>query len=297
MKDKAIEFGKFSEIVPGIFTMKIPFGAVWTTVILVKGDELVLIDSGPDSEKAGSFIMPALAEIKINPKEIKLLLNTHCHGDHIGGHFRFCEITGVPAAVFRQAEEKITDPLKYSKKIRARFPGNSPEAPAGLRGVVPARLLDERETAAGRLKLFHTPGHDTDSLCWFDEKTGTLLSGDSVQGSGALGNALAFYQDLRAYQTSLELLQKLNAENLAASHYYRPFGELASGKKAVKDYLQASLESIDRYDAFIKTQSPCDVEQMTLRLIEHEAQQKPPFLFLEMYTVSEHMKSLKKLHS
>jgi len=292
MKENKVEYGIFGEIVPGIFTLKIPFGTVWTTVILVKGDELVLLDSGPESEKVDSFLMPALEKINIKATEIKYLLNTHCHGDHIAGHFRFCQITGVPAAVFRDARDKITDPLKYSKLIRAVFPADSPEAPSGMRGVNPSRLLDENEKVAGRLRLIHTPGHDTDALCWFDEKTGTIISGDTIQGSGALGNALAFYQDLPAYKKSIEKLQTLNAENIIASHHYRPFGELATGKTAVKNYLQASLDSVERYSAFLKTQPPCDIREMTSRLIAHENQQNPPYLFLEMFTVREHLKAL-----
>ena len=285
----------FRELLPDIYVQRIPFGAAWTTVILVKGDESVLIDSGPDSEKVGHFLLPALEEIKVKPQEIRWLLNTHCHGDHIGGHRRFCEMSGVPAAVFQEAEDKIRDPLKYSKLIRARFPTESPKAPAGLQGVVPSRLLDDRELVAGRLRLFHTPGHDSDALCWLDEKTGTLISGDSVQGSGALGNALAFYQDLPSYQNSLKLLQTLDADNLLASHFYRPYGELAVGKTAVHDYLQNSLNSIDRYSAFIDDQSSGDIKETTLRLIEHEAENRPPFLFLEMYTVSEHIKKKNNL--
>ena len=284
------DYGVFNEVIPDIYVMKIPFGSVWSSAILVKGDELVLIDSGPDSGKVDGFLMPALAEIKIRPEDIRWLLNTHCHGDHIGGHYRFCEISGAPVAVIKAAEDKMNNPLKYSKLIRSRFPEDSPEAPAGFRGVIPSRLLDDRELVAGRLRLYHTPGHDTDSLCWLDEKTGTLISGDSVQGSGALGNALAFYQDLPAYQNSLRILKTLNAENLLASHYYRPLGEKAIGKAGVNDYLEASLDSIDRYSDFIASRPPCDIKEMTLRLIEREKQTKPDFLFLEMFTVSEHMK-------
>ena len=75
----------FEEVLPDIYLLKVPFGPVWTGIILVKGEKNILIDSSHlEPEK---YLIPALADLGIKPGDISWLLNTHVHGDHIGGHY------------------------------------------------------------------------------------------------------------------------------------------------------------------------------------------------------------------
>lgn len=291
----------FEEIVPGIKLLRTPFGAFWSGVVLVRGEtpeETVLIDSGANRETVDECLIPALQEEKLPLSQIGWLACTHCHGDHVGGHYRLKELADIPTAAFEGSADKLRDPMKYSRLIRSVFPSDSPAPPKVLRGVEPDRLLKDGELLAGRLRLIWTPGHDTDTVCWLDEKTGTLISGDSIQGSGADGAGLAFYQDLPAYQKSLKRLMSLGASNLLAAHFYAPEGAAALGREAATVYLQASADAVERYRRYLTdllSQNPqMGAKALARRMIRAEERQEPEYLFLELYTVRAHLRVLQE---
>ena len=291
----------FEEIVPGIKLLRTPFGAFWSGVILVRGEtpeETVLIDSGANRETVDSCLIPALQEEGLSLSRIGWLACTHCHGDHVGGHSRLKELSGIPVAAFEGSADKLRDPMKYSRLIRSAFPSDSPAPPRVLCGVEPDRLLQNGELLAGRLRLIWTPGHDTDTVCWLDEKTGTIISGDSIQGSGADGAGLAFYQDLPAYENSLKRLMSLGASNLVAAHFYAPEGVAALGREAVSTYLRASTEAVERYRRYLAdllAQNPqMDAKALARRMIRAEGRPEPDYLFLELYTVRAHLRVLQE---
>ena len=196
-------------------------------------------------------LVPALHREGLSLSDIDWLLNTHCHGDHVGGHARIREMVSVPVATFSGSRDKLLDPLLYSRRIRAVFPRYSPPAPADLRGVTPDRLLIDGEYIAGRLRLIHTPGHDTDTVCWYDEPTSTLLSGDSLQANGTTLQGIGLIMDLLGYRESLKKLADMPIENIVAGHPYLPCGASALGRKAAERYLNTCIELVDFYDDFI----------------------------------------------
>lgn len=57
--------------------------------LVVKGDELVLIDSGYESEAQG--LETALSEAGFPPEKVKAVIITHAHADHAGGARLFQE--------------------------------------------------------------------------------------------------------------------------------------------------------------------------------------------------------------
>lgn len=169
----------FEEIVSGVCLLKSPFGAGWSGIVLLKGEENILIDSGASKEIVDNCLIPALKKEGLSLSQISLLTNTHCHGDHIGGHKRIRELSPVKIATYKSSVDKILNPLEYARCIRSVFKSDSPAPPEILDGVEADILLEDNEVIGGRLRVIHTPGHDDDAVCWFDEKTGTLISGDS----------------------------------------------------------------------------------------------------------------------
>ena len=88
---------KFEKIVGDLYLLKVPFSNVWTGVILSTGEtdgsgRKVLIDSSNQRERVDDTIVPALAEMGLKLTDVSVLLCTHTHGDHIGGHARIREL-------------------------------------------------------------------------------------------------------------------------------------------------------------------------------------------------------------
>ena len=215
----------FEKINDEVFLLKVPFGALWTGVILIldrKTGKKYLIDSS--QEAPGNTVVPALRAMGIEPTSIDYLLNTHCHGDHIGGHFGFVRDYGVKVVTYRNGAEKLKTPA--ANPVRKRFPAYSPQPQSTLQGVDADLLVDEGEVFDGRLKLIHTPGHDDECVAWFDLPTSTLITGDSVQANGTPAQGIGFYQDLDGYLSSLSKLEALGAETLVAGHDYDGIGSV-----------------------------------------------------------------------
>ena len=115
---------QFEQISENLYLLKVPFGPVWTGVVLLKGKENILIDSAATDEDVEKILIPALKAMGI--EKIHYLINTHSHGDHIGGNFRLRQLLDFQVAAFAGAAPKIEDPVPYAIATRTRFPDHSP---------------------------------------------------------------------------------------------------------------------------------------------------------------------------
>ena len=264
---------KFEEILPGTYLLKVPFGPVWTGIILIRGEKNFLIDSSHLEPEP--YLVPALADLGMKPSDIDWLLCTHVHGDHIGGHYALHERYGVKTATLDSAADALRDPVKVAIRVRTRFPKNSPPPQTSLKGVEPDRLVKEGELLEGRLRAIATPGHDDNCLVWFDEQTGTAFTGDSIQANGTVCQGIAFYRDLAAYSN------------------------IVQGREAVAAAIRYSGERTklygERIASYLKEGVPVEEEPVSLarRLISEVGCGMPDRLFLALHTVSEHLKEIR----
>ena len=286
---------KFEEIQPGILLLKVPFSGLWTGVVLVIGDENCLIDSGATEKDVDAYILPALAELSMTLADIHWLLNTHSHGDHIGGHARIRSLANIKVAAHSSSAPKVTDPVPYAIETRTKFPQHSPAPQCYLQGVAVNRVVEDGEIITGRLQLIHTPGHDDDCVCWYDLKTKTLITGDSLQANGTPAQGIGFYKDLDAYLASVHRLQQLGAENILCGHEYDKIGWAIRGAEAVTQALRV-CESYPRlYQEFIwqhYRNGITDPVQIAKLLIEEHGCGMPEKLFLALYTVTQHLEKI-----
>ena len=285
---------QFEEVVPGTYLLKVPFGPVWTGVVLVRGERNFLVDSSHlDPDK---YVVPALGDLGLKPSDIDWLLCTHVHGDHIGGHHVLHGKYGVKVATLDSAADALRDPVKVAIRVRTRFPKNSPPPQSYLKGVEPDRLVREGELLEGRFRAIAAPGHDDDCLVWIDEKTGTAFTGDSLQANGTVCQGMAFYRDLPAYRRTLAKLAGEKIENIVCGHDYDGIGSVVRGREAVAAAIRYSAERVkvygDRIAAYVKDGMSVEDEPVSLarRLICEEGCGMPDKLFLALHTVSEHLR-------
>lgn len=286
---------KFRKAAEDIYILESPLGNIWSGIVLVDGPEKILIDSGDNAAVIDEVLVPALAELGYTLKDIDWLCNTHCHGDHVGGNYRLAELSDVKVAAYEAAAPKLQDPLKYSKLIRAAYPEYSPAPPPVLLGVEPDLILKDGDILADRLQVIATPGHDTECVCFYDLKTKTLITGDSLQGNGTCTQGLALYMNLESYRSSLKRLKRMEIEMILSGHPYLYCGEAAYGAEAAKKYLTQCEEIIEIYGAYIREQVEngiTDTVAIAEGLICHMENIRPNFLFLPLYTVDAHLREL-----
>lgn len=288
----------FEEIIPCTWLLRVPFGPVWTGIVLVRGEKNFLVDSSHlDPER---YLVPALEELGLKLSDVDWLLNTHCHGDHVGGHHALVSKYGLKTACLTSSADALRDPVKVAIRVRTKFPENSPPPQSYLKGVEPDKVLAEGELLEGRFLALSTPGHDDDCVVWIDTATHTAFTGDSLQGNGTPTQGIGFYRDLRAYRRSMEKLLAYapgRIENIVCGHEYDGVGDVVAGAEAVGRTLRYCIDRIDFYDKVIGEcadgagdLSERAIAATAVRVIEQIGCGMPEKLFLAMHTVDEHLR-------
>jgi len=168
-----------------------------------------------DSAAPGMFgwLVRALRRIDLTPEQLAAVVVTHFHVDHVGTAARLGRL-GVP--MYALAAEV---PILTGEAPHAGYGGLAGRVLLAAENAVfgaPA-FADVRPLGAGDL-LFDTswrvlaaPGHTPGSLALFDEKTGDLLSGDTLVSDFAWprGPHRLFTADYpRAVASALDLLAR-----------------------------------------------------------------------------------------
>lgn len=275
---------QFEKIAENLYLLKVPFGPVWTGVVLLTGKENILIDSAATDTDVDEIILPALKAMGI--EKLHYLINTHSHGDHIGGNFRLRQLLDFKVAAYAGTAPKVADPVPYAIATRTRFPAYSPAPQSFLKGVQVDVVLQDGQVLADRLQVIHTPGHDDDCVCLLDLPTGTLITGDSLQGNGTICQGVGFYKSLPGYLYTLDKLQKAKIKTILCGHDYDGIGYISSEPEKTLAYCRSR---VDAYGAFIenhKHEAPAAIAES---LIETQGCGMPERLFMALYTITEHL--------
>ena len=264
----------------------------------MRGEENVLIDTGSRGEDTDEYILPALGRLGLSLNDIAWLTNTHSHGDHIGGYSRIKELRpDLPVAAAESDAANVEDPAALAVRIRGRFPKYSPAPQSYLKGVKVDRVLADGESLIPGLRVIETPGHDSGCVCWFDEATRTLISGDSIQGNGTPAQGIGFYQSLDDYRASMKKLLSLGAENIICGHEYDRIGDVILGADRVKEALTLSLQLTDVYQDYVDRKlsaGQTDPGQIATDMIGDLGCAMPPVIFMAVYTVTNHIEKYKE---
>ncbi|MDQ2087543.1 MBL fold metallo-hydrolase [Herbivorax sp. ANBcel31] len=132
--------------------------------IVYDNNEGIIIDAGVDT----SEVLNVLNEKKIN---IKYIVLTHIHIDHICHVDELREKTGAKVLVHKNDSEKLLDPMLNGSGF---FGQKTSFKPAD-------RVLEDNdEISAGGInfKIIHTPGHSSGSICIKGENN--LFTGDTL---------------------------------------------------------------------------------------------------------------------
>lgn len=287
----------FENKIEGIYHLLCPFGDCWTGITLIRGKHNYLVDCGGSRDCIDGYLLPALTELGMSIDDVEYLCITHTHADHIGGAARIKELNPrITYVVCTESADKVRDPLRYNKEIRAVFPEHSPAPNAELVGIEPDLIINDGECIGDEMKFIFTPGHDTDSGAWLHLPSGTLISGDSLQSNGTDVQGIGLYMDLPSYRSSLEKLEGMEINNILTGHHYLPLGYEALGRENVEKYLSVCHSLVDDYGRFVEKgcrdgKTPLEIAKALIRYVDGK---EPKFMFLPLFTVTEHIKEIKK---
>ena len=131
-----------------------------------KNGEIIIVDPGEYTDELKEYVM-------FNKENVKYVLLTHCHFDHIGGLFEVKNICKNAKTVIHISDEFGLRDNNYN--LASQFT---------LKEIVPQNAdikVNDGDTlpfGGGNITVMHTPGHTLGSACYIIDDV--IFSGDTL---------------------------------------------------------------------------------------------------------------------
>jgi glyoxylase-like metal-dependent hydrolase (beta-lactamase superfamily II) len=258
------------EIIPGLARISLPLpnnslGSV-NTYAVMSADGLRLIDCGWDAEEVYAALADELYHLGVQVNDIREILITHAHSDHIGLAERLKRVTDARLLLHRlDAVSRWTEPSERLRMVaeteRWLQANGMPQEewdviirvmrsrPIRIPTYRPDLLLEGGEVLDWRpfrFEVIWTPGHSAGLVCLYERQHQILLSSDHVL-EGISPNIAYSAQHtgdpLDAYLHSLRLVRDLPVALVLPGHG-APFSDLTGRVDALEQHHEERLQAI-----------------------------------------------------
>ncbi len=224
----------YTEIIPNLYLLKTKKPSCKSYLII--GEKMnILIDPGINENF--QILQRDLEKIGLNISHLNMVLNTHEHVDHFGAN-RHLQNT-VPISTHRYAGTKIVSADDEVLLCRAHG-----EDPTGYHVHLWLENLNVLDLGDWFLKILHTPGHTSGSLCIYEPRKKVLISGDTVFAQGTISN-ISSSGSYGEYINSLARLNTMKIDLLLPGH-----GALSEN---VEEDIDKALENAnEKHEIFLR---------------------------------------------
>lgn len=211
-----------------------PWGRFALFSFLIDSPELAIVDTGVTASAAG---LPAeLEKLGRRIEDVRWILLTHGHVDHVGGAYALWEATGrqakvviseVDAEFLRSRRAHVEEALALRGPFvdaAALEAGKTAETLEAISGEMEPTLTvtdgDVLDLGGVRVRVVAIPGHTPGAVAYVVEDQNDVFIGDAAQCYGA-ASGFPGYENPDAYRTSLERVLALEPNRLFLGHPYR----------------------------------------------------------------------------
>lgn len=229
------------QVAPGFYRVRTRGGRSY---IASDGNDLLVFDVGAPG--SGQILEAAIGAIGHSPEDVRLVVVSHSHLDHVGALQEVRALTGAPVAMHRDDIDEVS---RLELKNPFVHPGLARLTEPVLRVLNPApapvdiALIDgDRIPMLGGIRVVHMPGHTPGSVALLFEGRGIVTTGDAIQHrfGELLPPSTVFTRDMAQAVDSIARLSGFDFEVVAFSHF-RPLR--AEGANRVRG-LAASLSRV-----------------------------------------------------
>ena len=147
--------------------------------LLINGKELTVIDTGTsgNAQKTVAYIQ----KIGHQPADVKTIILTHFHMDHMGSAEELKDLTNAKVAAHTEDADYISGKKPFPKPKNILFRAvSSFVKPAPVQVDI---ILKEGDKISG-LTVIYAPGHTPGSIMLLDEERKVLFAGDTLRYDG-----------------------------------------------------------------------------------------------------------------
>jgi len=214
---------KYEKVVAGIYRI---IGAR-SNIYMVEGEDLILIDTGMPGD--GDKVLEVLRELGYRNEDLKYILITHAHLDHVGSLAFLKEATGAKIIASIKEKDFIEGRRMLCSMKREGFGGKFfkiilfflEKFAAKYEPVILDIAFDgnENHEIVKDIKIINSPGHSMGSLSYLCLAKGAIFTGDALTGVPVPGLPMrAGCSDLGQALASVKHISELHFNSALFGH-------------------------------------------------------------------------------
>ena len=230
--------------------------------LIYNSKEILLIDPGSAYDDEQKALAGCVDDLILEERTVREIVLTHVHPDHVAGvnvlndHLEQKLGARVPVAAHRLTAESLKNQIGVDRYIDDD------------------EVLELSGEPSIKLRALYTPGHARGHLCFYDERTGALLSGDNIVGFGSVlidppeGNMRDYLDSLTRMRALPHLSVLFGGHGPAIANPYEKIDEYISHRLQREELILAAVREGAATPKEIVTRAYTDVPSQAHAMAE-----------------------------